>query len=138
MTIPGVGVVVALTYRTGVDAPERFSRSRDVGVHFGLTPRRYSSGQPDFDGRISRCGDEMVRTPLYQAAHVFFHHGPWSCLISWAMRLAKRGCVKIAKVALARRLAVIMHRMWVEDAEFRWLDIAVRRFDRARVTYQCD
>jgi transposase len=66
MTVPGVGVVVALTYRTGVDAPERFSRSRDVGAHFGLTPRRYSSGQTDYDGRISRCGDAMVRTALYQ------------------------------------------------------------------------
>lgn len=120
MTIPGVGVVVALTYRTGVDAPERFSRSRDVGAHFGLTPRRYSSGQTDFDGRISRCGDEMVRTALYQAAHVLFHHGPWSALRSWAMRLAKRGSVKVAKVALARRLAVIMHRMWTDGTEFCW------------------
>lgn len=120
MTIPGVGVVVALTYRTGVDAPERFSRSRDVGAHFGLTPRRYSSGQTEFDGRISRCGDEMVRTALYQAAHVLFHHGPWSSLRSWAMRLAKRGSVKVAKVALARRLAVIMHRMWTDGTEFRW------------------
>ena len=68
MSVPGVGVIVALTYRTGVDAPERFKRSRDVGAHFGLTPRRYSSGQTDYDGRISRCGDEMVRTALYQAA----------------------------------------------------------------------
>jgi transposase len=120
MTIPGVGVVVALTYRTGVDAPERFSRSRDVGAHFGLTPRRYSSGQTDFDGRISRCGDEMVRTALYQAANVLFHHGPWSSLKSWAMRLAKRGSAKVAKVALARRLAVVMHRMWTDGTEFRW------------------
>ena len=61
MTVPGVGMVVALTCRTGVDAPERFSKSRDVGAHFGLTPKRYSSGQTDYDGRISRCGDEMVR-----------------------------------------------------------------------------
>jgi hypothetical protein len=72
MTIPGVGTVVALTYRTGIDAPERFSRSRDVGTHFGLTPRRYSSGQTDYDGRISCCGDAMVRTALYQAANVLF------------------------------------------------------------------
>ena len=78
MTVPGVGVVVALTYRTGVDAPERFSKSRDVGAHFGLTPKRYSSGQTDYDGRISRCGDEMVRTALYQAANVLLHHGRWS------------------------------------------------------------
>lgn len=127
MTVPGVGVVVALTYRTGVDAPERFSRSRDVGAHFGLTPRRYASGQTDFDGRISRSGDEMVRTALYQAANVLFHHGPWSSLKSWAMRLAKRGSVKGAKVALARRLAVVMHRMWIDGTDFRWSETHATR-----------
>jgi transposase len=124
MTVPGVGVVVALTYRTGVDMPERFSRSRDVGAHFGLTPRRYSSGQTDYDGRISRCGDEMVRTALYQAANVLLHHGRWSSLRSWAMRIAKRSSVKAAKVALARRLAVVMHRMWIDGTDFRWTDAA--------------
>jgi transposase len=108
MTVPGVGSVVALTYRTGIDAPERFAKSRDVGAHFGLTPRRYSSGQTDYDGRISRCGDAMVRTALYQAANVLLHHGRWSSLRSWAMRIAKRSSVKAAKVALARRLAVVM------------------------------
>jgi transposase len=122
MTVPGVGVVVALTYRTGVDAPERFSRSRNVGAHFGLTPRRYSSGQTDYDGRISRCGDEMVRTALYQAANVLLHHGRWSSLRAWAMRIAKRSSVKAAKVALARRLAVVMHRMWIDGTDFRWSD----------------
>jgi transposase len=124
MTVPGVGVVVSLTYRTGIDAPERFSRSRDVGAHFGLTPKRYSSGQTDYDGRISRCGDELVRTALYQAAHVLLHHGRWSSLRSWAMRIAKRGSVKAAKVALARRLAVVMHRMWVDGTDFRWSTVA--------------
>ncbi|WP_111432071.1 IS110 family transposase [Rhodobacteraceae bacterium DSL-40] len=122
MSVPGVGVIVALTYRTGVDAPERFKRSRDVGAHFGLTPRRYSSGQTDYDGRISRCGDEMVRTALYQAAHVLMHHGRWSPLRAWAMRIAKRRSLKAAKVALARKLAVVMHRMWVEGTDFRWSD----------------
>lgn len=120
MTVPGVGTVVALTYRTGIDAPERFSRSRDVGAHFGLTPRRCSSGQTDYDGRISCCGDAMVRTALYQAANVLLHHGRWSSLRSWAMRIAKRSSVKAAKVALARRLAVVMHRMWVDGSDFRW------------------
>jgi transposase len=91
MTIPGVGTTLALTYRTGVDAPERFARSRDVGAHFGLTPKRYNLGQIDYDGRISRCGDAMVRTALYQAANVLLHHGRWSSLRSWAMRIAKRG-----------------------------------------------
>jgi len=86
MREPGVGVIVALTYRTGVDLPERFTPSRDMGTHFGLTPRRYSSGQVDYDGHISRCGDEMVRTALYQAAHVLTHHGRWSGLRGRAMR----------------------------------------------------
>jgi transposase len=99
MTVPGVGVVVALTYRTGVDAPERFSRSRDVGAHFGLTPKRYNnSGQTDYDGRISRCGDEMVRTALYQAANVLLHHGRWSSLRSWAMRIAKNVTMQASSV----------------------------------------
>ncbi|SFA86636.1 Transposase [Poseidonocella pacifica] len=122
MSVPGVGVIVALTYRTDVDVPERFKRSRDVGAHFGLTPRRYSSGQTDYDGRISRCGDEMVRTALYQAAHVLLHHGRWSSLRAWAMRIAKRRSLKAAKVALARKLAVVMHRMWVDGTDFRWSD----------------
>ena len=120
MTVPGVGVIVALTYRTGVDVPERFTRSRDVGAHFGLTPRRYSSGQVDYDGHISRCGDEMVRTALYQAAHVLMHHGRWSGLRGWAMRIAKRSGAKLAKVALARKLAVVLHRMWIDGTAFRW------------------
>ena len=81
MTVPGVGTVVALTYRTGIDAPERFSRSRDVGAHFGLTPRRYSSGQTDYDGRISCCGDAMVRTALYQAANVLLHYSKKWCAL---------------------------------------------------------
>ena len=89
MTVPGVGVIVALTYRTGIDVPERFTIG-DVGAHFGLTPSRYSSGQTDYDGHISRCGDEMVRTALYQAANVLMHHGRWSSLRSWAMRIAKK------------------------------------------------
>jgi transposase len=120
MTVPGVGVIVALTYRTGVDMPERFARSRDVGAHFGLTPRRYSSGQVNYDGHISRCGDEMVRTALYQAAHVLMHHGRWSGLRGWAMRIAKRSSAKLAKVALARKLAVVLHRMWTDGTDFRW------------------
>lgn len=122
MTAPGVGVIVALTYMTGVDAPERFKRSRDVGAHFGLSPKRYSSGQVDYDGRISRCGDEMVRTALYQAAHVLMHHGRWSSLRTWAMRIAKRRSMKAAKGAHARKLAVVMHRMWADATDFRWSD----------------
>ena len=118
MTIPGVGVIVALTYRTGLDAPERFRRSRDVGAHFGLTPRRYSSEQTDYDGRISRCGDAMVRTALFQAANVLIHQGRPCSLKTWAMRIARRRSLKAAKVALARKLAVVMHRMWSDGTDF--------------------
>ena len=120
MTVPGVGVVVALTYRTGVDAPERFWNRAMLG-RISASPKSYSSGQTDYNSRISRCGDEMVRTALYQAANVLLHHGRWSSLRSWAMRIAKRGSVKGAKVALARRLAV-MHRMWTDGTDFRWSD----------------
>jgi transposase len=118
MTVPGVGVIVALAYRTGLDAPERFRRSRDVGAHFGLTPRRYSSGQIDYDGRISRCGDAMVRTALFQAANVLIHQGRPCSLKAWALRVAKRRSLKAAKVALARKLAVVMHRMWSDGTDF--------------------
>lgn len=121
MTVPGVGAIVALTYKTGVDAPERFDRSADVGAHFGLTPRRYASGTRDVSGGISKCGDGMVRTALYEAASVMMHHGHrWSSLKVWAVNLAKRAGSKRAKVALARRLAVVLHRMWVDGTEFRW------------------
>jgi len=121
MTIPGVGPLVALTYKTGVDMPERFARSSDVGVHFGLTPRRYASGATDVSGSISKCGDGMVRTALYEAASVMIHHGRrWSALKAWAMKLAKRAGLKRAKVALARKLAVVMHRMWLDGTDFRW------------------
>jgi transposase len=121
MTMPGVGALVALTYKTGVDAPERFDRSADVGVHFGLTPRRYASGARDVSGSISKCGDAMVRTALYEAASVMMHHGHrWSSLKAWAVNLAKRAGAKRAKVALARKLAVILHRMWIDGTEFRW------------------
>jgi transposase len=121
MTAPGVGAIVALTYKTGIDVPERFAKSADVGVHFGLTPRRYASGATDISGSISKCGDGMVRTALYEAASSMMHHSRrWSALKSWAVRLAKRIGLKRAKVALARKLAVVLHRMWIENTEFRW------------------
>lgn len=121
MMIPGVGPLVALTYKTGVDMPERFVRSSDVGVHFGLTPKRYASGATDVSGSISKRGDGMVRTALYEAASVMMHHGRrWSALKAWAVKLAKRAGLKRAKVALARKLAVIMHRMWLDSTDFRW------------------
>jgi transposase len=121
MTIPGVGPVVALTYRATVDVPARFHNSKAVGAVFGLTPSKYQSGESDRTGGISRCGDEMMRVMLYEAAQsMLVRSTKWSWLKAWAMQIARRRGMKKAIVALARRLAVIMHRIWVDGAEFRW------------------
>lgn len=121
MTVPGVGPVVALTFRATVDQPQRFVRSKTVGAHFGLAPRRFQSGETDYDGRISKCGDVMMRTVLYEAAQVLLTRTQkWSWLKAWGMQVARRRGDKKAKVALARRLAVIMHRMWTDGTQFRW------------------
>jgi transposase len=121
MTVPGVGPVVALTYRVTVDVPTRFQNSKAVGAVFGLTPAKYQSGESDRTGAISRCGDEMMRTMLYEAAQILLVRSvKWSWLKAWAMKIAKRRGLKKAIVALARRLAVIMHRIWIDGTEFRW------------------
>jgi transposase len=121
MTVPGVGPVVALTYRATVDVPARFRKSKAVGAVFGLTSAKYQSGEIDRSGAISRCGDEMMRTMLYEAAQtMLFHSAKWSWLKAWAMKIARHRGMKKAVVALARRLAVIMHRIWVDGSEFRW------------------
>jgi transposase len=121
MTIPGVGPVVALTYRVTVDVPARFRNSKAVGAVFGLTPSKYQSGESDRTGGISRCGDEMMRMMLYEAAHIMLTRtNKWSWLKAWAMKIARNRGMKKAIVALARRLAVIMHRIWVDGTEFRW------------------
>ena len=121
MTMPGVGPVVALTYRASVDQPYRFVHSRDVGAHAGLTPKRYQSGEIDYDGGISKCGDAMLRTMLYEAAQsTLTHSKKWSWLKAWAMRVAQRRGLRRATVALARRIAVILHRMWIDGTDFRF------------------
>jgi transposase len=121
MTVPGVGPVVALTYRATVDVPARFRKSKSVGAVFGLTCSKYQSGEIDRSGAISRCGDEMMRAMLYEAAHIMLVRSTkWSWLKAWAMQIARRCGMKKAIVALARRLAVIMHRIWVDGTEFRW------------------
>jgi transposase len=121
MTIPGVGPVVALTYRVTVDVPARFRNSKAVGAVLGLTPSKYQSGQNDRTGAISRCGDEMMRMMLYEAAQsMLVRSTKWSWLKAWAMKVARHRGMKKAIVALARRLAVIMHRVWVDGTEFRW------------------
>jgi transposase len=121
MTVPGVGPVVALTYRVTVDVPVRFRNSKAVGAAFGLTPSKYQSGESDRTGGISRCGDDMMRTMLYEAAQsMLFHSSKWSWLKAWAMKVARQRGMKKAIVALARRLAVVMHRIWVDGTDFRW------------------
>ena len=120
MSTPGVGAIVALTYVAAVDDPTRFKSSKGVGAHFGLTPRKYQSGETDITGGISKIGDPSVRAALYEAAHVILTRPIKGCtsLKSWAMRLARRAGMKSAKVALARKLAVILHRMWVDGTTF--------------------
>jgi transposase len=121
MTVPGVGPLTALAFRATVDQPARFRRSRDVGAHLGLTPRRYQSGETDMQGRISRCGDELARTALYEAAHsLLVRATKWSALRAWGLQVAKRRGMARARVAVARKLAVILHRMWSDGSEFRW------------------
>jgi transposase len=121
MTAPGVGAVVALTYRATVDQPQRFVHSRAVGAHVGLTPKRYQSGEIDYVGGVSKCGDALLRTVLYEAAHSLLTHSrKWSWLKAWGVRVAQRRGIRRAIVAVARRLAVVLHRMWVDGSEFRW------------------
>jgi transposase len=118
MTVPGVGPVVALTYRATIDVPARFRKSKSVGAVFGLTSAKYQSGEIDRSGAISRCGDELMRSMLFRSTR-------WSWLKAWAMQIARYRGMKKAIVALARRLAVIMHRIWVDGTEFRWTREAV-------------
>lgn len=119
MTAPGVGVIVALTFVSAVDDPARFRSSKAVGAHFGLTPKRYQSGETDVTGRISKCGDAGVRTVLYEAAHIILTKPVMgSALKRWAARLAARAGMRKAKVALARKLAVVLHRMLADGRPF--------------------
>ena len=121
MTAPGIGPITALCYLATIDDPTRFKRSRSVGAYVGLTSRRYASGEVDWTGRISKCGDPMLRSYLYEAAGVLLTRvGKWSVLKAWGMRVAKRSGLRKAKVAVARKLAVILHRMWVDGTEFKW------------------
>jgi transposase len=116
MSTPGVGAIVALTYVAAIDEPARFRSSKAVGAHFGLTPKKYQSGETDVTGRISKIGDADARTVLYEAANVILTR-PVK-LKSWATRLAARAGMRKAKVALARKLAVVLHRMLVDGTTF--------------------
>jgi len=121
MTVPGVGAVVSITFTSAIDDPGRFARSRAVGAHFGLTPKKYQSGETDVTGGISKVGDAMVRSALYEAANVMLTRaGRFSSLKRWAMAVAGRRGMKRAKVALARKLASVLHRMWLDGTGFRF------------------
>ncbi len=121
MTVPGVGPITALAFHTAIDDPDRFRRSRSVGAYVGLTPRRHASGEVDWSGRISKCGDGMVRSYLFEAAGVLLTRVPqWCKLKAWGHRLWKRIGFKKAKIAVARKLAVILHRMWRDGTDFQW------------------
>jgi transposase len=119
MTTPGVGPIISLTVAAGIDDPGRFKKSKAVGAYFGLAQKKYQSGETDITGRISKAGDAGVRTALYQAAHIILTRPvKSSALRAWALRLAKRVGMSKAKVALARKLAVVMHRMLVDGKPF--------------------
>jgi transposase len=123
MTVPGVGPLVAVTFKSAVDDPSRITKSKAVGALFGLTPRKYQSGEKDITGGITRVGDEMVRTVLYEAANVLLARiTRFSKLKRWGMDVAKRRGSKRAKVALARKIGVILHRMWVDGTTYRWAE----------------
>src|SRR4051794_4467792 len=111
MTVPGIGPITALCFKATIDDPARFKRSRSVGAYVGLTSRRHASGEVDWSGRISKCGDAMLRMYLFEAAGVLLTRvQKWSALKAWRTRLVKRNGLRKAKVAVARKLAVILHR----------------------------
>ncbi|MEY9595590.1 transposase [Bradyrhizobium japonicum] len=121
MTVPGVGVVTALTFRHTIDDPLRFRSALTVGAYLGLTPRRNQSGETDINGKISRWGDRLLRTYLFEAATVLLYRTKkWSSLKAWGMKLAKRIGMRKAKVAVARKIAVILHCIWVDGTSFDW------------------
>ena len=121
MTVPGVGALVAVPFTSAVDDPQRFARSKAVGAHFGLTPKKYQSGETDVTGAISKVGDALVRTALYEAAHILLTRAVrFSRLKRRGLNVARRRGMKRAKVALARKLAVVLHAMWRDGTEFRW------------------
>jgi transposase len=125
MTVPGIGALSALAFVSTIEDPNRFSRSRSVGAHLGLTPRRYQSGEMDRSGRISGCGDALARTLMYEAAIVILHRVKRELhLKDWALAIAERAGPGKARVALARKLSVILHSVWRSGEPFRWEPVA--------------
>jgi len=127
MTVPGVGPITTLAFMVTIDDPTRFKRSRTVGAYCGLTSRRHASGEVDWSGRISKCGDTLLRSYLFEAASVLLTRIERGCALkTWGLKLARRSCMKKAKTAVARKLAVLLHRMWCDGTEFRW-DVGTAR-----------
>lgn len=121
MTVPSVGPIVALIYKTSIEDPERFSRGEDAGAFAGLAPRRNQSGERDIRGRISKAGDPMLRSALYEAANVLLGRVKRPCALrDWGLRLAETKGPKRARVAVARKLAILLHRLWRSETDFRW------------------
>jgi len=130
MTVPGVGPVVALSFATAVDYPERFKKSADVGAYFGLTPRQYQSGETDRMVGISKRGDPMVRQHLVTAATVLLMSTKkWCPLKAWGVKLAKKHGISKARVAVARKLAILMHRMWINKQDFQWKTMSAKELE---------
>lgn len=130
MTVPGVGPVTALSFMTAVDYPERFKSSADVGAYFGLTPRQFQSGQVDYQTGISKRGDPMVRCHLVQAATVLLTATKkWCPLKAWGVRLAKKQGMAKARIAVARKLAILLHRMWLDGKDFRWESVPKKELE---------
>jgi transposase len=121
MTVSGVGPIVSLLFKATIDDPARFKDSKSAAAHLGLTPRIYQSGEIDRSGHISKCGDRLMRHALFEAANSHLRRSKkWSTLRAWGVKLAKRIGARKACVAVARKLAVIMHRMWVDEKDFRF------------------
>jgi transposase len=124
MTAPGVGPIVALSFVTAVDDPRRFKTSTDVGAYFGLTPQQYQSGETDIMGNASRRGDIMTRCHLVQAATTLLASTKkWCALKAWGVKLARKHGFSKARVAVARKLSIILCRMWIREQDFCWTTV---------------
>lgn len=122
MKVPSVGPITALTYKSSIEDPGRFASGEDVGAYAGLAPRRNQSGERDYKGRISKAGDAMLRSALYEAANNLIARVKRPCALqTWGKRLAEAKGPKRARVAVARKLAVLLHRLWQSETEFRWM-----------------
>jgi len=122
MSVPSVGPIIALSYKSSIEDPGRFRRSEDAGAYAGLVPRRSQSGERDYNGRISKAGDPMLRSALYEAANnLLCRVKRPSPLQTWGKALAATKGAKRARVAVARKLAILLHRLWQSDTDFRWV-----------------